>query len=98
MALACNFNQRPLLQVTVCRYHMSIAAHSHSCVQIGQIMLNTPNSLWKTGFAVGLVWLVVVALISLWTMYLLSVMYLERKRSMVGATAALVEQHHQHTN
>ena len=53
-------------------------------MQIGQVMLTTPNSLWKTGFAVGLVWLVVVAIISLWTMYLLSAMYLERKRSMVS--------------
>lgn len=48
-------------------------------------MLTTPNSLYKTGVAVGLVWAGVCALLSLYTMYLLSALYLERKRAMVGA-------------
>jgi amino acid permease len=47
-------------------------------------MLTTPNSLYKTGMAVGVVWAVGCALVSLYTMYLLSALYLERKRSMVS--------------
>lgn len=55
-----------------------------SMSQIGQVMLATPNSLWKTGFVAGLVWLLIVAVVSLWTMYILAVMYLERKRDLVS--------------
>ncbi len=47
-------------------------------------MLTTPNSLYKTGMAVGVVWSVGCSLVSLYTMYLLSALYLERKRAMVS--------------
>lgn len=47
-------------------------------------MLTTPNSLYKAGMAVGIVWAVGCTLISLYTMYLLSALYLERKRALVS--------------
>lgn len=53
----------------------------HEC---RQVMLTTPNSMYKTGVAVGLVWAVATALLSLYTMYLLSALYLERKRDLVS--------------
>lgn len=49
-----------------------------------QIMLTTPNSLYKTGVAVGLGWSVFTAVVSLYTMFLLSALYLQRKKAMVS--------------
>lgn len=61
-------------------------------------MLTTPNSLYKTGMAVGIVWAVGCALLSLYTMFLLSSLYLERKRAMVGGQPALGMRQHKPTS
>lgn len=52
--------------------------------QIGQIMLTLPNAVSKTGIVSGLVWGISVAILALWTMYLLSALYLERKAALVS--------------
>uniref|UniRef100_A0A383WBV8 Amino acid transporter transmembrane domain-containing protein n=1 Tax=Tetradesmus obliquus TaxID=3088 RepID=A0A383WBV8_TETOB len=51
--------------------------------QIGQVMLTCPNALRKAGVALGTAWALLCALLSLWTMFLLATLYLERKRAML---------------
>ncbi|CAL8461956.1 g1487 [Coccomyxa elongata] len=54
-----------------------------AAAQIGQIMLTMPNAISKTGLSAGIVVSMVTALLSLWTMYMLSALYQERKRSLL---------------
>ncbi|WIA10993.1 hypothetical protein OEZ85_011150 [Tetradesmus obliquus] len=57
--------------------------------QIGQVMLTCPNALRKAGVALGTAWALLCALLSLWTMFLLATLYLERKRAMVRLAGEL---------
>jgi amino acid permease len=45
------------------------------------------NAISKTGIIAGIVVAVVTALLALWTMYLLSALYQERKRTLVRVSA-----------
>ncbi|EIE25080.1 hypothetical protein COCSUDRAFT_65085 [Coccomyxa subellipsoidea C-169] len=58
-----------------------------AAAQIGQIMLTLPNAISKTGLSAGIVVSMVTAFLSLWTMYMLSALYQERKRDLVIACA-----------
>eukprot|EP00884_Botryococcus_braunii_P009819 jgi/Botrbrau1/18839/Bobra.177_2s0004.1 len=51
--------------------------------QIGQIMLTLPNAFAKSGLAYALPIALGVALISLWTMFLLITLYLERRAILI---------------
>ncbi|KAL6756332.1 transmembrane amino acid transporter protein-domain-containing protein [Haematococcus lacustris] len=62
--------------------------------QIGQIMLTTPNALWKAGLISGGLFSLVAIVCSIFTTYLMNVLYLERKRRMLAAgTWAKASQH-----
>ena len=49
-------------------------------MQIGQIMLTTSNSLWKTGLAAGCIWMFFAILGSFYTIYIMNALYVEYKR------------------
>lgn len=53
--------------------------------QIGQVLLVAPNSLYLTGLKAGLVSSIGSMIISIWTMYILEALFLERKRDLIKA-------------
>jgi amino acid permease len=51
--------------------------------QVGQVILNLPNSMAKAGLALGVVFQVTAATVAVYTLWLLSTLYLEFKRAAV---------------
>jgi amino acid permease len=58
-------------------------------LQVGQVILNLPNSMAKAGLPLGSFFQLWAAVVSMYTLYLLSLLYQEYKRRAVSATPLL---------
>lgn len=57
---------------------------ANTCVQIGQIMLNSPSALYKMGLVSGAITMAFFLFVGYWTIYQFIALYTEMRRQMVG--------------
>lgn len=90
----CKASARGLKHLSTCTRRAALAKKHHlgraSCVcpsdqsQVGSVILNLPNSMAKCGMALGIVFQVTCASAAVYTLWLLSALYQEFKRSAVS--------------
>ena len=52
-------------------------------MQVGQVILSLPHSLWQTGMVAGIVMMLGFASLAMWTVYLMVVLYLDHKNRKI---------------
>lgn len=57
---------------------------NYICVQVGQVILSLPHSLSQTGMVAGIVMELLFASLAMWTVYLMTLLYLDHKNRKVG--------------
>ena len=54
-------------------------------MQVGQVILSLPHSLSQTGMVAGIVLELLFASLAMWTVYLMTLLYLDHKNRKVSA-------------
>jgi hypothetical protein len=67
------------------------AAMTCACAQIGQILLNAPNALFKMGVTAGGISMSFFLMSGYWTIYEFMTLYLELRRAKVNMTGCMHE-------